>query len=72
MLLADGLNGWWIGHLVQRVDALAPRASRRTGLAVAALSLGVAGLGIARQLSTGVDRGPANRRCCSARPRSCW
>jgi high-affinity nickel-transport protein len=56
MLLADGLNGWWIGHLVQRVDALAPRASRRTGLAVAALSLGVAALGIARQLSTGVDR----------------
>jgi len=56
MLLTDGLNGWWIGRLVRRADALAARASRRIGLAVAALSLGVAALGIARQLSGVVDR----------------
>jgi high-affinity nickel-transport protein len=42
--------------LVRSVDALAARASRRIGLAVAALSLGVAALGIARQLSAVVDR----------------
>ena len=56
MLLTDGLNGWWIGRLVRRADAFAARASRRMGLAVAALSLGVAVLGIARQLSSSVDR----------------
>jgi high-affinity nickel-transport protein len=56
MLLTDGLNGWWIGRLVRRADAFAVRASRRMGLAVAGLSLGVATLGIARQLSAGVDR----------------
>jgi len=56
MLLTDGLNGWWIGRLLCRADALAARASRRMGLAIAGLSLGIAALGIARQLSVGVDR----------------
>ena len=56
MLVTDGLNGWWIGRLVRRADSLAARASRRMGLAVAGLSVGVAVLGIARQLSVDVDR----------------
>jgi high-affinity nickel-transport protein len=56
MLFTDGLNGWWIGRLIRRADAFAARASRRMGIAVAVLSLGVAALGIARQLSGRVDR----------------
>lgn len=56
MLLTDGLNGWWMGGLLQRADAFAARASRRMGFAIAGLSLGVAALGIARKLSTSLDR----------------
>jgi high-affinity nickel-transport protein len=56
MLVTDGLNGWWIGRLIGRADAFAARASQRMGIAVAVLSLGVAALGIARQVSGRVDR----------------
>jgi len=43
MLLADSACGWWIGRLLSRADALAAVASRVMGIAVALLSLTVAG-----------------------------
>ena len=55
MLLADGLNGWWIARLIARADEMAALASRVMGMAVAAVSLLVAGLGLARLLSPAVD-----------------
>lgn len=55
MLVTDALNGWWIGRLIRRADALAARASQLMGCTVALVSLGVAALGITRQLSAGVD-----------------
>lgn len=51
MLLTDGLNGWWIDHLIARADQVAALASRVMGLAVAGVSLLVAALGIARWAS---------------------
>jgi len=51
MVLADGLNGWWIAHLIARADQIAALASRVMSLAVAALSLAVAGLGLAKLAS---------------------
>jgi len=56
MLVTDALNGWWIGRLIRRADALAARASQLMGCTVALVSLGVAALGITRQLSSSVDR----------------
>jgi high-affinity nickel-transport protein len=47
MLLADGANGLWIASLLRRADAFARVASRVLGIAVAGLSLGVAGLTLA-------------------------
>jgi high-affinity nickel-transport protein len=55
MLVTDALNGWWIGRLIRRADALAARASQCMGCTVALISLGVAALGITRQVSTSVD-----------------
>jgi high-affinity nickel-transport protein len=49
MLLTDVANGLWIAHLLRRADASARLASRIMGLAVALLSLGVAGLGLSRR-----------------------
>ena len=56
MLLADGLNGWWISRLIARADQLAAVASRVMGLAVSAVSLLVAGLGVGKLLSPAVER----------------
>lgn len=53
MLAADGANGWWISHLISRTDSAAALASRVMTTAVACTSLLVAGLGIARLLSSG-------------------
>lgn len=55
MLLTDALNGWWLAHMLARADALAARASRIMGLAVAAVSLLVAALALARQASQSID-----------------
>lgn len=55
MLATDGLNGWWIAHLLRRADQGAAIASRVMSVAVSAVSLGVAALGIARQLAPAVD-----------------
>lgn len=55
MLLADGANGLWIAGLLRRADRRAARLSRIMGLMVATISLGVAGFGLARYLSSTVD-----------------
>ena len=55
MLATDGLNGWWIAHLIRRADQRAALASRVMSLAVSGVSLLVAALGIAKQLAPAVD-----------------
>ena len=55
MLLVDGLNGLWVARLLARADARARSASRAMGLAIAALSLTLAGWGALRQLSPRLD-----------------
>jgi high-affinity nickel-transport protein len=56
MVATDTASGWWISRLVARADQLAVVASRVMGLAVAGVSLLVAGLGAARWLLPQVDR----------------
>lgn len=51
MLASDGLNGWWISHLIGRTDRVAVVASRVMTLVVAAISLLVATLGALRMVS---------------------
>ena len=55
MLLADGINGLWIAHLLRRADHRARIASRIMGLMVAAISFSVAGFGLARWLDADVS-----------------
>lgn len=50
MLCTDGVNGWWIAHLLRRADQTAVIASRIMGLVVASLSLLVAALGALKLL----------------------
>lgn len=54
MLLADGINGLWIAHLLARADHRARIVSRIMGLTIAAISLLVAGLGLARWLDADI------------------
>jgi high-affinity nickel-transport protein len=53
MLVADGMNGWWIARLIARADRVAALASRIMSLAVSGVSLLVAAFGVARLLSPG-------------------
>jgi high-affinity nickel-transport protein len=55
MLLADGLNGWWISHLIARADQIAVLASRIMSVAVSGVSLLVAALGVAKLLSPAME-----------------
>mgnify|MGYP001767507868 CR=1 FL=1 len=55
MLLTDGVNGLWIARLIRRADQTARLASRVMGLAVAGVSLLVAGFGAAKLLVPAVD-----------------
>jgi high-affinity nickel-transport protein len=55
MLVTDGINGLWISRLIARADQIAVIASRVMSLAVAGVSLLVAGLGLARLLLPAVD-----------------
>lgn len=55
MLVTDGINGLWISRLIRRADEVAQIASRVMGLVVAGVSLLVAGFGVAKFLSPGVD-----------------
>lgn len=54
MIVTDGLNGWWVARLIQRPGAGAASASRVMCVAISAISLGIAALGAAAQLSPGV------------------
>jgi high-affinity nickel-transport protein len=51
MMATDGINGLWISRLIRRSDQLACYASRAMSLTIAALSLLVAGFGVARYFS---------------------
>jgi len=51
MLLADGLNGWWIARLIARADQVAALASRIMSVVVSAVSLLIAAMGIGKLLS---------------------
>lgn len=51
MLASDGANGWWISRLIQRSDRQAALASRVMTIAVAGVSLVVAGLGAVKLLA---------------------
>ena len=52
MMATDGLNGAWVARMVARADLRARVASRVMGLAIALLGIAIAGLGMARLLST--------------------
>jgi nickel/cobalt transporter (NiCoT) family protein len=51
MMVADGLNGFWIGRLIRRADSRAIAISRIMGLVIGALSVAIAFLGIAKYFS---------------------
>jgi len=55
MLASDGANGWWISRLIDRTDRMAVVASRTMTLAVGAVSLLVAAIGIGRMASRGLE-----------------
>jgi high-affinity nickel-transport protein len=61
MMLADGANGLWIASLLHSADARARIASRVLGLAVAALSLGVAAFAVAERFSQSLAAWGAGR-----------
>jgi len=55
MLLVDGLNGVWVAALLKRADRRARMVSRAIGLCVAALSFGVAAVGVVRYFNPRLD-----------------
>jgi nickel/cobalt transporter (NiCoT) family protein len=55
MLVADGMNGFWIARMFAGADGAAARASRAMCWAVVVISLSVATLGVARMSSPGID-----------------
>ena len=56
MVAVDGVNGLWIAKLLRRSDATALLTSRGMGLGVGAISLVIAGLGLARLASNSTER----------------
>jgi len=55
MLIIDGINGMWISRLVRRADRTAAIASRVIALTVAAISIAVGVLALARWFAPAVD-----------------
>ena len=55
MLVTDGINGFWISHLIRRADQTALIASRVMGLVVAGLSLLLALFGVMKLSSPTVE-----------------
>jgi high-affinity nickel-transport protein len=51
MLVTDGLNGWFVAHLMHRSAPAAARLSRVMAVSIGAVSIATALLGIAAQLS---------------------
>ncbi len=54
MMVADGLNGIWIGRLIQRADAQAIAVSRTMSFVIGALSIAIAALGVVKYFSPAV------------------
>jgi len=54
MMATDGVNGFWVAHLIRRADRSALVASRVLSLVIAGLSFVIALLGIAKYLSPAV------------------
>lgn len=54
MMVTDGINGLWVGGLISRADRRALIVSRAMSLAIAFLSLAIAGLGVAKHVSPSV------------------
>lgn len=55
MLVTDGINGYWISHLIVRADQVARVASRVMSLVVAGVSLLVAAFGVAKLALPALD-----------------
>ncbi len=55
MLLTDGINGFWISHLIARADQVALVASRVMALVVSGVSLLVAAFGLAKLNSPAIE-----------------
>ena len=51
MMVADGLNGLWIGRLIERADAQAIAVSRTMSFVIGALSVAIAVLGMVKYFS---------------------
>ena len=51
MMVADGLNGLWIGRLIERADAQAIAISRTMSFVIGGLSIAIAALGIVKYFS---------------------
>jgi len=54
MMVTDGVNGWWVAHLLNRADQAALIASRVMSLVVAGLSIMIGVLGAAKYLSPAI------------------
>ena len=54
MLLSDGLNGWWVSHLIERTGPVTARAFRILSLVLSCLSLLIAALGLGRLVNPAV------------------
>ncbi|MBA2690239.1 MAG: nickel transporter [Burkholderiales bacterium] len=54
MMVTDGINGLWVARLLKRTDARARIASRVMGLAIAFISLAIAGLGMAKYFAPAI------------------
>ncbi len=51
MMIADGVNGWWVGRAIQRADAQTIAISRTMSFVIGALSIAIALLGIVKFFS---------------------
>lgn len=54
MMAADGVNGWWVAHLLAKADRRARVASRVMSLVIGVLSIAIAALGVARYFHPGI------------------
>lgn len=61
MAATDAANGLWISRLLARADTRVARASRVLGLAIAGVSLMVAGVGAAKLLSADFEQWSADK-----------
>lgn len=55
MIVTDGVNGWFVAHLMQRSAQAAARLSRVMAISIGGVSIATALLGIAAQLSSDAD-----------------